>query len=86
MKTIVFKSLYRSCLLIFLVTVSHTALAQAGASSPIIFDSAEAFFDSVSLGLNSSSGAQREAMLPRGLLKIPQEGDLFSGLNLKADA
>ena len=69
----VFKYLYRGCLLGFSLTLSANLWAQAGSSSPIIFDSAEAFFDSVSLGFNSNSGVQQLAMVPRGLLKVPAD-------------
>lgn len=73
MRTSIFKYLYRSCLLGLSLTLSCNLWAQAGSSSPIIFDSPEAFFDSVSLGLNSNAGVQQNAMVPRGLLKVPRD-------------
>lgn len=46
--------------------------AQAGSSVPVVFESADAFFDSLSLGFTTASGSQREALLPREILQVSE--------------
>ena len=73
MKTVVFKNLLRSCLFGFILMLPNSLLAQAGSSSPIIFESPQAFFASVSTDLYSSSGIQGIPMRPQSFLKIPED-------------
>ncbi|MBN4059837.1 MAG: hypothetical protein COA71_08125 [SAR86 cluster bacterium] len=73
MKTVVFKNLLRSSFLGFVLMLPNSLLGQAGSSSPIIFESPQAFFASVSDNLNSSSSIQGIPMKPQGFLKIPQD-------------
>lgn len=73
MKTIVFKNLLKSSLFSLALVLPATLLAQAGSSLPIVFESPQAFFASVSLETTSSSGVQGIPLRPKGFLKIPQD-------------
>ncbi len=73
MKTFVFKNLLRTSLLAFILVLPNTLLAQAGSSLPIVFESPQAFFASVSLEMTISSGVQGVPLRPKGFLKIPQD-------------
>ncbi len=73
MKTVVFKNLFRSCLFALVSVLPNSLLAQAGSSLPIVFESPQAFFASVSADVNSSSGIQGVPLRPQGFLKIPQD-------------
>ncbi len=46
------------------------AMAQAGSAMPVVFETADAFFDSISLGFGSAGGAQREALIPQEILQV----------------
>lgn len=84
MKTIVFKNLLKSSLFSLALVLSNTLLAQAGSSSPIIFDSPQAFFASVSTDVNSNSGVQGIPMRPQGFLKIPQDEQFVFWVELES--
>lgn len=80
MNTMLFKHIqhiYRSCsrlLLLFAACclLPATGLAQAGSSMPIVFHSADAFYNSIALNTGTNSGLQRQAMIPRGLIQVSE--------------
>lgn len=84
MKTLVFKSLLRSSLIILVSMLPNSLIAQAGSSSPIIFESPQAFFASVSLDMSSSSGIQGVPLRPKGFLKIPQDEQFVFWVELES--
>ena len=84
MKTFVFKSLLRSSLIILVSMLPNSLIAQAGSSSPIIFESPQAFFASVSLEVNSSSGIQSVPLRPKGFLKIPEDEQFVFWVELES--
>jgi murein L,D-transpeptidase YafK len=84
MKTFVFKSLLRSSLIILVSMLPNSLIAQAGSSSPIIFESPQAFFASVSLDMSSSSGIQGVPLRPKGFLKIPQDEQFVFWVELES--
>lgn len=62
----------------------NSLLAQAGSSSPIIFESPQAFFASVSLEVSSSSGIQGVPLRPKGFLKIPEDEQFVFWVELES--
>ena len=84
MKTVVFKNLFRSCLFALITVLPNSLLAQAGSSLPIVFESPQAFFASVSADLNSSSGIQGIPLRPQGFLKVPQDEQFVFWVELES--
>ncbi len=60
------------------------SFAQAGSYMPVIFDSANAFFNSVAYGLNSNRASQSEAMIPKGLMRLSKEDRFVFWVELEA--
>jgi murein L,D-transpeptidase YafK len=71
-------------LLAFILVLPNTLLAQAGSSLPIVFESPQAFFASVSLEMTSSSGVQGVPLRPKGFLKIPQDEQFVFWVELES--
>lgn len=68
-----FQNLLKSSLFGLVLLLPNALLAQAGSSSPIIFESPQAFFASASNELPSGIATQGVPMRPQGFLRIPED-------------